>query len=382
MFAKRTMVVVSLTGSLLLGSMVAASAVGASQKSKVTASEGVTIAKKAVIQDQKLPTQAIPPGIARLKAAPTKGKLVIFMQAEQEVFAQLNASLNAGATAAGWNYKSIPFLATNSATLVAGMQQALTYHPTAVLLFGIPYADWSSLVPAYKTAHVAIVTADDPGVPVTPITSGQILPNFYGQANPIANYVVAKSNGKAHVLMVDAPAYPVELAATKRFQSDLASICPGCTTTTLNVSIAQVDAGQTEPLIVSALQKDTNVDYVEICNGQFVPGFPSALAAAGLSSRVKVVGFTATTQDSAAIKAGTEQAYTPLADSIQTWLMIDAALRFAEGMTIPTSAYATFGTPTVLIDSATVNSISEANVSDFQIPTNWRQQFLKLWKVS
>jgi ribose transport system substrate-binding protein len=290
--------------------------------------------------------------------------------------------LNAAATAAGWSYKSVAYSSTNSATLVAGMQQALQYHPAAVALFGVPYSAWSSVVPAYKAAHVAIITGFDPGVPVTSLTSGQIQPNFYGQADRIADYVVAKSNGKAHVLVFDIPAYPVDLAATKRFQSDLDSLCPGCTTTPLNVSIDQVTAGQTESAIVSALQKDTNVNYVEICNGGFTPGFPSALAAADLSSRVKVVGMVATTQDSAAIKAGTELAYTPLGHSMYSWLMVDAALRFAEGMPVPTSAYVKFGAPTMLIDSATVNKMSAANVNDFQIPANYQQQFLKLWKVS
>ena len=61
---------------------------------------------------------------------------------------------------------------------------------------------------------------------------------------------------------------------------------------------------------MSALRSNSSADYLVYDDGPFADGITSALASAGLTSKVKVIGEAADVTGVAALKAGTEQAWT------------------------------------------------------------------------
>ena len=116
---------------------------------------GLAAAKAATEKNLQEPTSI--PLTEPLTSRPPTGKTFVFMKCELQC--QVEADAIKQATAAlGWTYKEVAFQDSDPATLVAGMKQALVYHPAAVGIPALPEAVWQSVIPAYKTAGVLIVT--------------------------------------------------------------------------------------------------------------------------------------------------------------------------------------------------------------------------------
>ena len=86
--------------------------------------------------------------------------------------------------------------------------------------------------------------------------------------------------------------------------------------------------------MISALKRNPSANYVVFDDGPFATGITSALAAAGLS-KIKVIGEAADSAGLAALRAGTETAWTGYSSPYATLQVVDAMFRDAEGLPIP-----------------------------------------------
>ena len=102
---------------------------------------------------------------------------------------------------------------------------------------------------------------------------------------------------------------------------------------------------------------------------------PSSLSAAGLTG-VKVFGVTPTAESYGDIANGSEPAWFSQGNLVSSWMAVDAAARFAEGMTIPTY---TGVQSTQLITNANVKTLKRTDVYDPNF--NYEAQFKTLWHV-
>lgn len=339
---------------------------------------GLTKAKAATAKALKPPTKI---GIrTSLKSKPPTGKTIVWIRCTLPTCTEIANGMSAAAKAVGWTLKTITYQASDPSTMVAAMQQALQYNPVAVSLSGLPYATWSSEVPAYKKAGVMIIPQYiGPGVPVNKTTPLQIggAGDVAAYGKIIGNYFVSASNGKGRALLVGVPSYPVLTAFTKAFRATSKARCPSCSITGLTLTIPQVASGQVNSSIVSALQKNPTINYVVTCNGVFVNGLPAALQAAGLSNKVKIIGESASKEQRKDLVDGQVSAFTGLATMYGGWVAVDAALRRVEGMKI-TPVGGKGGLPKQLLTKATVGTPTPP----FNKPKTYPQQFKKLWKVN
>ncbi|WP_375501477.1 sugar ABC transporter substrate-binding protein [uncultured Jatrophihabitans sp.] len=314
-----------------------------------------------------------------LNAAPTKGKTIVYLQCtDGEQCALIGQGVKAAAGTVGWNVKTVDFQESNPSTLAAGLRLALQYHPVASIVVGVPYALWSSVVPAYAQAGVDILPLAVGAAPVTRTVLPQVNGTAYQeqQGDDLANWVIADSDGNAHVLVLMVPAYAVLSSFLSAFRSTVNSRCPHCTISVVNATIPQIDGNQTNGLIVSALQKDPKLGYFVSSDSVFVNGLPQALSGAGMGSRVKIGGAAFGTEQIADIKNGTESAWTGQPSVYSGWLAVDTILRSVEGMKVTGNE----PLPEQLITRANVESLK--STSYYIPPFDYQGQFARTWKVA
>lgn len=364
------------TGVALL--MLAACGGGAASSSSPASGSGtnagVSVAQSAATAAEQ-PATSLGITTQLTSKAPT-GKTFVFLQCEIPQCAIIGQAIQAATQAIGWTYKSLAYQQANPATLVSAMNLALAYHPTAVGLTGLPEVVWQSEVAPYQAAGVAIVP-----FAVAPVTvTGPVITDINGAADNthygemLANWAIADSNGQAHVLFVDVPTIAILEYIYQGFKATFDKNCPSCSITVLNQTVPDAVGGQLTTATVSALQRDSSLNYAVTVNGPFFDGLPSALSAAGLSGKVKIAGQGGDPVDLTGVQQGTMHAFTALAATIGGWMMVDATLRHLEGMTIPTDDG---GLPTQLL----IKGGNWTPSASYDVPSNYADLFKKLWQV-
>jgi ribose transport system substrate-binding protein len=312
-----------------------------------------------------------------LSAAPPKGKTFVYLSCGNTECTEGANAAKAATTALGWDLKVIQYDTSNPATLNAAMTQALQYKPIAVTFFALPQAVWSQQIPIYQKAGVAIIPNSAGAVTISDTVPTSIqtasINTQWGQA--IANWFIVDSKGAGKALLFNVPSYDVLKPFVDGFADTLAKGCPKCSIKRVNATIAQVGAGQANGVIVSALQRDPGLKYVITPAGILNGGLSSALSAAGL--QVKIAGSTATTADLAAIKSGTEAAFTTFPLNYGVWMSVDAAARRSLNMTIPKD-YGLYP-----FQVATKDNIGGIQISEsYDYPQDFPTRIKTLWHVS
>ena len=360
--------------SLSLGLAGVVTSASASPTPKATVSQEVAAARKFIAPFLKVPTTI---GVRTpLKTRPPRNKLFIYFECDVSQCAVENTSLAQATALVGWRYKAITYQDANPATLVAAMAQGLQMKPAAVAVTGIPEVLWASEYAAYKAAHVPIITGyEGPETGQFPIIGNIGGPSDVGKFGTIvANWLIANSNASANVLSVEVSSYPILQVGSNAFAATLAASCKACKLTALDLTIPEIESGAINSTIVTALQRDPTIKYVYLCDGAFGDGLTSALSAAGLTG-VQVIGQAADTTMETAIKAGTSvKAFTALALNYGSYLMVDLAARWMEGMK---ASPADGGLPAQLLVHGGKFAVSDS----FDQPSNFPAQFKKLWKV-
>lgn len=312
-----------------------------------------------------------------LRDKPPSGKAIVYMQCtDGPACLQIGQGVEAAAAAVGWNVKKLTFQEANPASLTSGLRTALQYHPVATVFVGTSYAAWSSVVPAYAAAKTSLVPI---GVGPAP-TTDTILPQVYGGparkqiGEDLATWAVADSDGNAHILYLDVPAFSVLAPLLEGFRSKIKSLCANCSVTVAEATIPQFNANQINSVIVAGVQKDSEINYV-ISPDAFINGLPQALAAAGKSSQVKIGGNAYGPEQIAAVKSGREAAWIGASNTYYGWLAVDGVLRHLEGMQVQSDA----PVPTQLITKSNVDSLKSQDY--YEPPFDYQSQFKSLWKV-
>ena len=302
---------------------------------------------------------------SELKSAQEK-----LQQARQNV--QIQQTVAQLAHLAHWNYAVASYDPANPATFSSAIDTALSKHANYIVEAGIPVAP-AILQQVEQAGAKLAVTAVYPIVVKPPVIVNASADNST-QGNLMADYFVSDSNGKGNAVIEHVPGYAILDGFTNAFTARVKALCPGCTTTTTNVTLPELAAGQLVPTVISALKRNPSANYVVFDDGPFATGITSALAAAGLS-KVKVIGEAADSAGLAALRAGTEVAWTGYSSPYATLQVVDAMFRDAEGLPIPEAQEGV--QQTQLLTKANVGSVTEWNY-----PTDALQQFKALWQVS
>jgi ribose transport system substrate-binding protein len=308
-----------------------------------------------------------------LKSPAPSGKTVIFLGTSEPSNVQLQQAVKQAAQAIGWSYSEISYDPANLSTLQSAFESAIAKHPDYLVEAGIPTTliQKSTILQLQQAGIKLAVTSAYPAALTSTIIAGTDgYADDYLMGQELAYYFVAKSGGKGSALIEHVPSYPILDGFTNAFTATVKSLCPACTYQFADVTLPQLEAGQTTSLVVSALRRNPSDSYVVFDDGDFADGITSALSAAGLSN-VKVIGEAGDAQGLAGLRAGTEAAWTGYSPTYQGYETVDAMIRNAEGMP---NAPNEDVQPTQLLTSSTVGS-----ASTWDMPSNALDQFLKLW---
>jgi ABC-type sugar transport system substrate-binding protein len=316
----------STAGTTTAGSSASAgsSVIGSSTSSGVQAAEAELKVAEARPASVSLPTVSTP--------IPS-GKTVSFVHCGVAVCDTIAAAIKNAAAVLGWKVDVIPTNGT-PASVKAAWDTVVRLHPAVAFGSGFNRALFASEASQLASMKVPVMdwsTLDSPGQGITFVKGGPSEVPVVGEQ--MAAWVVASTQGKADTLYINLPTFVILQPVMEGFDSYYKQWCPGCKLSTMSVPLTSI--GTTAPsLIVSYLRAHPDINRIAVGYDGVDVGLPAALAAAGLSSKVKFIGEAPTATNLAYVQAGTEAA-TVAQGYYEIWAMyLDAAARALTGQSL------------------------------------------------
>jgi len=314
-----------------------------------------------------------------MSSAPSKGKTFFWLQCELPICGKITQGVKAATTAAGWKYENLVFKAADPG---AGLESALQRKPDAIGITGIPSAAVKAQLAAAAKAGIPVVTCSAGPEEPSPTTYAAICSHTTGpDGENQALWAVRDSGGKANIVSVTIPSFP-SLAATVNGTADaVKKHCPKCTTDVLNLTVDDLGGGQVASKLIAYLQSHPKVNYVMFTFADLAAGVPEALKAAGLDGKVTLVGNGGGEAQFKAVAGGAHEAWVAYPAVLEGWQMTDAAIRLIDGGKLPADYQSQIDhLPTYIVDTPTTAK-QLAPSYDWPGPSDYAEQFKKLWKV-
>ena len=269
-----------------------------------------------------------------LKGAPPAGKSLIFLGTNDPNNQKLQKSLKELAALAKWKYDVVSYDPANPSTFNAAIDTAITKKANYIAEAGIPPTP--AMIKKVQDAGANwVLTSVHPVEVKDPIiVDANAYANDEQMGKVLADFFVSDSKGKGNVVIEHVPAYPILEGFTDGFQAEVKELCPDCKVKIQDITIPDLVAGKVPSVMVSALRSNPDADYVAFDVGPFAAGIDAALASAGLSEKVKVIGEAADEAGIAALKTGKHTAWTGFDPVYSTYVMMDAMFRDSLGMPI------------------------------------------------
>ena len=313
-----------------------------------------------------------------LGKVPPKGKSVVWLQCAIPACARFNKGFQDATAALGWKLRIIVYQNSNPG---AGLQQAINLKPDYIAIGGIPSAAMKPQIAEAKAAGIPIMSnstlEQPPSSPFKIQTGGTLAPD----AKLLAEWAVADAHGKANILAVTIPQFPVLNSETDWYKQSFKAMCPACSYGELDVSVPDLSSGAVPSKIVAYVQSHPDTNYVFLTFSDLATGVSQALRSAGLSDKVKLIGAAGDASLFSQIPA-TEAAWTTQANPWDAWVAVDAMARASLGEKLPPGYQkSVFVRPSWVVDAQSKKYLN-ASGGDWYGPTNFQSQFEKLWGVS
>lgn len=169
--------------------------------------------------------------------------------------------------------------------------EAIGQHVDAVISIASSPEVMKPQMAAAKAAGIPVidVLTADKASELVPGTFSHVSISFYQSGQLQADYVIAKSNGKANVLIFGDNEFPAEVTRVQGMQDEFSKLCPACKVTVQDTQVGQLGTtlGSTAQTL---LRRDPAIDWVlPTYDAQAIYIVP-AIKQANLQSKVKVVG--------------------------------------------------------------------------------------------
>ena len=151
----------------------------------------------------------------------------------------------------------------------------------------------------------------------------------------LADWVAVDSEGKANAIFYNAPDFETLNAVERGYASRLEEVCPACESQTVDVSLA--DIGTNLPgQLVSALQRDPDINYIVPSIAGMYTGMSQALRQANLQDQVKAVTLNGNTDTLKEIQQdGVLRAELDTSPIMFGYRVADAVARILTGQEVP-----------------------------------------------
>jgi ribose transport system substrate-binding protein len=361
------------------GSTSNASSSGSSSSSSSSSGGSAGVQKAAA---QLKPFEAAPTKILitePLKGTPPKGKTLVMLGTADPNNKKLQDSFKSLAGLFGWNYSVVSYDPANPATFNSAVDTALTKKADYVAEAGVPLTPQA--IKKVKDAGAKwVLTSVAPADVTDPvIVNSNAAANDEQMGKVLADFFISDSKGKGNIVMEHVPAYPILGAFTDGFQAEVKSLCPDCKVTIQDITIPDLTAGKVPSVMVSALRKNPDANYIGFDVGPFAAGIDSALAAAGMTGKVKIIGEAADEAALAALQSGKHTAWTGFNPVYSTYVAMDGMLRDSLGMPIDQDKAGI--QPTQILTKDNVSPVINSDKQWLE-PSDALDQYKKLWGLS
>jgi ribose transport system substrate-binding protein len=144
-----------------------------------------------------------------------------------------------------------------------GMTQAVSQNADGIVTVGASPELMKGPTAQALKAKIPVVdtlTADKTA-PLVPGTFAHVSISFYQSGQLQADYVIAKSNGDAHVLILGDNEFPGEVSRVEGMQHEFSTLCPKCVVTVQDTQVANLGT-QLGQLTQTLLRRDPAIGWV------------------------------------------------------------------------------------------------------------------------
>lgn len=316
-----------------------------------------------------------------LPRTPSTGKTVGFLECSLPACQAFVPGFEAATQALGWKLKTFSY---QSPSAGPALQSAINAGVDYIANTGVPPALFKQQLAEARAKHIPFISANDvtpPDPAIDYLTDFGDTTMFGAESVQMAEWLIRKTGGNAHIVFVLIPDYPILQAGVPPLKQTVAKYCPKCSVDTLPVTVNDVASGSVPNKLVAYLQTHPQVNYVDFSFADLLTGTEPALRAAGLSSRVKLVGqaLGAGPQVIKGIETGTVSAWVAQPNSYQAWLMVDAMARLSERLPLSQERQAA-QEPTWVVDSAAA-AAPLASRGGWDGPAGYQTAFKRLWHL-
>ncbi len=315
-----------------------------------------------------------------LTQRPPTGKKVYWLEGNIQSILPLTGGFKQAAAALGWQLTVLTYDPTDPQGPSSAMAQAVAGKADYIAVSGQTISVLGAALDAAKAAKIPVIelfSTDDVGGAANGIYANIGSAEFSKRSgNLVADFVINDSAGTGKVLFVNVPDFAILRIVGDAVAQDYQQGCAGCRLTTLNISTSDMAAGNAASTIVSRLQADPAIGYVQVAIGDLATGLPEALASAGLADKVKIVGGVPNKEQMQQLIDGKAAAYTTFGRPEAAWQAVDAMARLSVGMD-PGAQQHVF-LPLWLLTPKTVPNPAQ----DYAGTAGHEAQFTKLWQLS
>jgi ABC-type sugar transport system substrate-binding protein len=286
----------------------------------------------------------------------------------------------AATQALGWKFIEIPY---TSGDPNPAIQQAVNENANYIIVSGESSALYKGALANAHAKGIKVISAVD----ISPIDpSAGLIAQISGSSGyndqllDITNWVINRSHRNAHIVLVNAPGFPILAAAYGAMKADIAKYCSTCTVDQLSVALTDLVSGKVPSELVSYLQTHTDVNNVVFSFADPLAGVAQVLKSSGLSSRVEVTGVQATPVSLGGIINGNFPAWDVADTGAFGWTQVDAAARDSVGD--PQLPVSQSNEQQWVVTTAAQARRLHATGDLWQGPPGYVAQFKKLWKLT
>jgi ribose transport system substrate-binding protein len=244
---------------------------------------------------------------------------------------QLLAAVEQAGKAIGLRVHVVQQQGDTPQSIEAALKQVVIDAPAAAMVPGDPTVLYQPQLHELHAKHIPVIglfTNNDP----------LLAANVYGPAQYaqlgtlMADYVIAKSDGKAHVLLVQVPQIPGLVGTAATLTQTVKSKCSGCTVAGINTQLS--DIGKNDPSrVVSYVEQNSDTNWIVFLDPDTEIGAPEALAAAGQHG-VSMLSAAGGKVNYAYIKAGLSTVDASQPATFSGWELVDATARALDGQPV------------------------------------------------
>lgn len=144
--------------------------------------------------------------------------------------------------------------------------------------------------------------------------------------NDLAEWIIADSDGKANILLLDLPGYDSAMTRNRTIAEGLKRDCPECVVHKADIPV-QTMGTSLAPLVTSQLQQNPDIDYVWASDDCCVSFVQQGIQQAGKTSGVKLVSMAGYPAQLGHVKSGQMAADLATATDYAAWLSVDSLAR-------------------------------------------------------